>query len=252
MRAARARIAAGAVPVAPWGRPAVQPALEGRGATGPMVARRRHWDSIYRTKREDEFSWHQDEPVESVRLLRGVTNRRNRIVDIGGGTSPLAGRLSEHGFHQITVVDIADAAVQLGPKRLGTGQLNVRWIRADVTRVDRLARFDVWHDREFFHFLTNATGRSAYVRPARRSVPVGGARHPRHLCSGWAGDLQRPRRRSVRWEEARVGVRERLPPPSRASGDPSDPVGGPPAVHVRRVPTDSNGRSRRPGPESIA
>lgn len=173
-----------------------------------MVSRRRHWDSIYRTKGEDELSWHQDEPTASLRLLRGVANRRSRIVDIGGGTSPLAGRLSAHGFHQVTVVDIADAAVQLGPKRSGTGEPNVRWIRADVTRVDRLARFDVWHDRAFFHFLTDAKDRRAYVRLARRSVPVGGhvilatfALDGPETCSGL--DVVRYDGSKLEWEFAR-------------------------------------------------
>jgi len=138
------------------------------------VGRRQHWESIYRTKPEDELSWHQEEPTLSLRLIREVATPESRIIDIGGGSSPLAARLSEQGFRRVTVVDIADAAVRRSRTRARAHARNICWIRADVTKAPRLGRFDVWHDRAVFHFLTDSRDRRAYVDLARRTVPVGG------------------------------------------------------------------------------
>ena len=58
--------------------------------------------------------------------------------------------------------------------RLGERAARVEWIVADVTEVESLGTFDVWHDRAVFHFLTEAADRRKYVELARRTVPEGG------------------------------------------------------------------------------
>jgi SAM-dependent methyltransferase len=155
-----------------------------------MVTRRRHWESIYHTKGEDELGWHQEEPRLSMRLIRAVTDRTSRIVDIGGGTSPLALRLSELGYPNVTVLDIADSAIQSSQARWNHPP-GIQWKRADITRVRQVGPFDLWHDRAVFHFLVNPADRRAYVNIARRTVPAGGhaiiasfARDGPTQCSG--------------------------------------------------------------------
>ncbi|HLN80705.1 MAG TPA: class I SAM-dependent methyltransferase, partial [Thermoanaerobaculia bacterium] len=60
-------------------------------------------------------------------------------------------------------------------KRLGTRASAVRWIEADITKVDlQPLEYDVWHDRAVFHFLTSDEDRAAYVRTVSRSVKPGG------------------------------------------------------------------------------
>jgi len=70
-------------------------------------SRRRHWEAIYHAKAEDELSWHQDDPALSLRLIREVASPEDRIIDVGGGSSRLAGRLVEAGFQHVAVLDIA-------------------------------------------------------------------------------------------------------------------------------------------------
>jgi ubiquinone/menaquinone biosynthesis C-methylase UbiE len=51
----------------------------------------------------------------------------------------------------------------------------VRWIEADITEVDLPARrYDIWHDRAVFHFLTTPEQRETYVQTVFRSVKPGG------------------------------------------------------------------------------
>jgi SAM-dependent methyltransferase len=50
----------------------------------------------------------------------------------------------------------------------------VTWIVADVTRWQPVARYDLWHDRAAFHFLTDASDRARYVERLLRALRPGG------------------------------------------------------------------------------
>ena len=137
-------------------------------------SRRRHWEAIYHAKAEDELSWHQDDPALSLRLIREVASPEDRIIDVGGGSSRLAGRLVEAGFQHVAVLDIASAALERSKKGTPAYRNNIRWIVGDLTRVDEVGRFDVWHDRAVFHFLVDPEDRSRYLELAKRTVTSGG------------------------------------------------------------------------------
>lgn len=94
------------------------------------------------------------------------------MIDVGGGSSILAGRLVDAGY-AVTVLDISSEALQRARSKLGHQADRVRWVVADVTRVDSVGQFDVWHDRAVFHFLTSRDDRQAYASLAERTLPPG-------------------------------------------------------------------------------
>jgi SAM-dependent methyltransferase len=60
-------------------------------------------------------------------------------------------------------------------KRLGTAAGRVHWLLGDITQIDLVPRrYDVWHDRAVFHFLTVEEQRVAYVRQVAHAVRPGG------------------------------------------------------------------------------
>jgi len=137
--------------------------------------RKAHWERVYSTKGEAEVSWYQDEPRLSLELIRAVVPATGgRIIDVGGGTSVLVDRLLELPFEAIAVLDISETALGKARLRLGERARRVRWLSADMTDVDDLGTFDIWHDRAVFHFLTDVSDRKRYVELARRTVPEGG------------------------------------------------------------------------------
>jgi SAM-dependent methyltransferase len=136
------------------------------------MSRKDHWDSIYSAKTDGEISWTQTDPRTSLSLIHEVLPR-GAIIDVGGGTSVLAQRLIEEGY-ALTVLDISQAALARSKERLGERATEVRWVVADVTGIDDVGRFDLWHDRAVFHFLTDPGDRRRYVALAERSVAVGG------------------------------------------------------------------------------
>jgi 2-polyprenyl-3-methyl-5-hydroxy-6-metoxy-1,4-benzoquinol methylase len=107
--------------------------------------------------------------IHSVAPARG-----GRIIDVGGGASVLVDRLLELPFEKVAVLDISETALNKARSRLGQRAGRVEWIAADITEVEDIGSFDIWHDRAVFHFLTDAADRRKYVELARHTIPGGG------------------------------------------------------------------------------
>ncbi|MDR7224961.1 class I SAM-dependent methyltransferase [Aminobacter aminovorans] len=134
-----------------------------------------HWETIYRTKTEDQVSWFQQTPEPSLTLLElaGATPDAV-IVDIGAGASHLVDVLIGRGFDDVTVLDLSQAALDADHTRLGPDASRVTWIRSDVTDWQPERNYDIWHDRAAFHFLTDAVDQAAYAAVLKRAVKAGG------------------------------------------------------------------------------
>jgi SAM-dependent methyltransferase len=134
-----------------------------------------HWETVYATKGEAEVSWFQDDPAPSLAMIdaAGVTASAS-IVDIGGGASRLVDVLVARGHRDLTILDLSGAALQTARHRLGPGATSVEWIVADATKWRPSRRFDIWHDRAAFHFLTGEAQRRDYVAALGGAVPLGG------------------------------------------------------------------------------
>jgi SAM-dependent methyltransferase len=126
---------------------------------------REHWDRVYGNKGEFQVSWFQDDPALSLELIRSAApSLESAIIDIGGGAARLVDALLAHDYRDVTVLDLSEAAIGISQARLGGRAERVTWIAADVTRWRPGRRYDLWHDRAAFHFLTAAQDRVAYVQ----------------------------------------------------------------------------------------
>ncbi len=124
-----------------------------------------HWQRVFTTKADAEVSWYQPRPDVSLDLITAAApDRAAAIIDIGGGTSTLADHLLAAGYRDLTVLDISEAALTRGRQRLGAAADKVRWIATDIAEWTPDRRWDVWHDRAAFHFLTDTARQDAYVR----------------------------------------------------------------------------------------
>ena len=154
-----------------------------------MVDRRQHWETVYTSKAVDEVSWFQPHAGSSLRLIEGCADRDAHVIDVGGGASVLVDDLLDAGYRNLTVLDLAESALAASRARLGARARSVQWIAADITRADLpAARYDVWHDRAVFHFLTDPDDRARYVEQVLKSVKPGG--HVIVAAFGPGGPLQ--------------------------------------------------------------
>lgn len=136
--------------------------------------RRAHWDSVYSSKAEDAVSWFQESPAVSLEMLQEAgLDSSMAVIDIGGGASRLVDALLGWPLTDITVLDLSAAALATAQARL-RGAERVHWIVADVTKWMPERRYDIWHDRAAFHFLTMPAQQRAYVAGLTQAVRPGG------------------------------------------------------------------------------
>ena len=135
-----------------------------------------HWEHVYQTKAADAVSWYRPHLEHSMELIRcSAPDLSDSVIDIGGGESTLVDDLLAAGYRDVTVLDISPTAIEVAKQRLGSDAERVAWLAADITEVELPEhRYDVWHDRAVFHFLTDPAQRAAYVRQVARSVRPGG------------------------------------------------------------------------------
>ena len=139
------------------------------------LERQTHWQNVYQTKGERDVSWFQEIPTISLDLIHATgVGADASIIDIGGGASRLADNLLTEGFRSVTVLDVSEKALAASRDRLGPRGKHVTWIVADVTTWRPDKRYDLWHDRAAFHFLTAPGDRTAYAECVRKAVCRGG------------------------------------------------------------------------------
>ena len=132
-----------------------------------------HWDAVYSSKGENERSWTEQSPHESLRYLAlASSNVDGSIIDIGGGASHFVDALLTQNFTDITLLDISAPALDETRNRLHDvkGSSNISYICTDITTWQPNRTFTVWHDRAVFHFLTDPNDRKKYLAAARAGI----------------------------------------------------------------------------------
>jgi len=133
--------------------------------------RKKHWEEIYQTKPLNEVSWFQPTPETSLDFFKHFEVPLDaKIIDIGGGDSFLVDHLLAMGYQDITVLDISQAAIDRAKQRLGEQSESVKWIVEDVATFKPNEKYDFWHDRATFHFLTNEQEISNYLETAQQNI----------------------------------------------------------------------------------
>ncbi|MDD4911891.1 MAG: class I SAM-dependent methyltransferase [Sideroxydans sp.] len=137
---------------------------------------KQHWEQVYASKPSDTVSWFQEHADQSMRLIhRTRLGKDAAIIDVGGGASVLVDELMAEGYTDVSVLDLSAAALLVAQQRLGEFAGAVHWMESDITRAEFPShRFDIWHDRAVFHFLTDPDDRNAYVERVMRAVRPGG------------------------------------------------------------------------------
>ena len=133
--------------------------------------KKEHWQDIYATKGMQEVSWFHKVPEISLDLIQKVApNKDASIIDVGGGDGFLVDNLLELGYTNITVLDISENAINRAKQRLGNIDEKVKWVISDITNFLPEKKYDVWHDRAVFHFLTEQKDIAKYKTLVNKSI----------------------------------------------------------------------------------
>lgn len=133
--------------------------------------RKKHWENIYQTKELKDVSWFQPTPETSLDFIKQFNVPTTaKVIDIGGGDSFLVDHLLDLGYQDISVLDISAAAIDRAKQRLGDKAKNVKWIVSDAATFKPIEKYDFWHDRAAFHFLTDEQEISNYLHTAEQNI----------------------------------------------------------------------------------
>ncbi|WP_213195788.1 class I SAM-dependent methyltransferase [Cloacibacterium caeni] len=134
-----------------------------------------HWENIYQTKQLNEVSWFQQKPQTSLGFFEMFSvHNYAKIIDVGDGDSYLVDYLLELGHQDISVLDISKYALDRAKQRLGDKAKNVKWIEANAAHFQPIEKYDFWHDRATFHFLTEHEYIENYIKTANENIAVNG------------------------------------------------------------------------------
>jgi hypothetical protein len=129
-----------------------------------------HWDQAYEHG-DTTRSWFQSEAGWSLRMLdRAEIDPGDSVIDVGGGSSPLAAALLAQGHSDITVLDVSLVGMRAAQQRLGAAADHVQWLLCDVRSWRPARRYVVWHDRALFHFMAAEQDREAYLQTLERAT----------------------------------------------------------------------------------
>lgn len=132
-----------------------------------------HWDDAY-GQGETTRSWFESDPAQSLRMIDAAgAGADAAVVDVGGGTARLVDSLLARGHHDLTVVDISEAALEIAQQRLGRDAQRVMWVHADIRAWSPGRMFDVWHDRAVLHFLTDSADQEHYLHIVNEATEPG-------------------------------------------------------------------------------
>jgi len=133
------------------------------------VDMKEYWENIFHKKNFNEVSWYQENPKTSVNLILSTNiGEKANIIDVGAGDSNLVDKLISLNFKNISVLDISSKALEKSRKRLKESAKIVKWISSDIRKFNTGDRFDIWHDRALFHFLTSKKDIKKYAKIVKK------------------------------------------------------------------------------------
>ncbi len=132
------------------------------------------WDETYREKNVSDRSWTEAIPQSSLRLIEAAgVGLGDALIDIGGGAARLVDELRRRRFHDLSVLDASQLALDEARARLGDDDVN--WIHADLMEWQPDRQYRLWHDRAVFHFLVVPDQQARYVELCESVIEPGGA-----------------------------------------------------------------------------
>lgn len=135
------------------------------------------WNNVYETKEDTAVSWYQELPKRSLETILSLKlSPDSKIIDVGGGRSKLSENLYKNNFKNLTILDISDVALSKSKESLNTifPDNKIKTIASNIVEAKFSDKYDVWHDRAVFHFLTSADDQKKYVDLVMNSLALNG------------------------------------------------------------------------------
>ncbi|SMM98508.1 SAM-dependent methyltransferases [uncultured Candidatus Thioglobus sp.] len=134
----------------------------------------KHWDAIYQNKNHKTLSWHQTQATISLDWILDFSDKNSAIIDVGAGVSVLVDNLLAQGYDNLSLLEISPAAIQIVQKRLKNHAEKIDFYNQNILDFQTDSKFDLWHDRAVFHFLTNSKDQQIYLSKLKQYLKKDG------------------------------------------------------------------------------
>lgn len=122
-----------------------------------------HWETVFKEKDTSKVSWYQDKPLTSLNLINEYAHsKESSIIDIGAGDSRLPDFLLSESYKSISALDISNKALEVTKARLAERAPEINWQVTNVLDFEPKEKYDLWHDRAVFHFISDQKDRLRY------------------------------------------------------------------------------------------
>ncbi len=139
-----------------------------------MADIRAHWNALHQNKNHNEVSWHQVRSTISLDWILDVVDKDATIIDVGCGVSVLADNLLAQGYQHLSLLEISLSAIEVMKIRLADCLEQVHFYNDNILDLQIQSRFDLWHDRAVFHFLTDEKDQKTYIEKLKQHLKSDG------------------------------------------------------------------------------
>ena len=133
-----------------------------------------HWEEIHGQKFQDVSWWQNPSDLWLDLIDKCQLDKSSSTIDVGAGASLLADALLDQGFTDVNILDISEDALKRVKERLGNRIPAENYYVSDVRNFYSGRKFDLWHDRAVFHFLTSAEDQAQYKESLLKNLDSGG------------------------------------------------------------------------------
>lgn len=138
-----------------------------------------HWNKAYQKTPTTNLGWYEENPTPSLELIAACNLPKDALIfNAGAGATTLITKLTEVGYTNIIVNDIAAAALTtLNNNLIIDSKSSVQFIVDDLTNPTALLKLkdiDVWHDRAVLHFFTEKHQQETYFKVLKKVVKLNG------------------------------------------------------------------------------
>ena len=139
-----------------------------------MSDRFEHWDSVYQEKDYTQVSWYQVHSTLSFDWIVANTKPDDAIIDVGCGVSVLADDLLDRGYQHLSLLELSSTAIESLKQRLASQLDKLAFYNINILDFNTKDRYQLWHDRAVFHFLTDKNEQDIYLQKLRAYLKPGG------------------------------------------------------------------------------
>ena len=140
---------------------------------------KKHWNTVYDTKADEQLGWYEDNPKPTLELIEKCKlDSDSKILCVGAGTTRLIDALLDRNYQNLIANDLSEIALTHLQQRIKSKyNYLLECIADDLTKPEHLSQLrniELWIDRAVLHFFLEKEDIKSYFDLIRTVVSTKG------------------------------------------------------------------------------